>query len=71
MVRRIVAALIGVGTGRWDDAAVRAALATRAPAFGGAAAAARGLTLRRVVLGRRAGTRTRQEQGQSRTIEDE
>jgi tRNA pseudouridine38-40 synthase len=71
MVRRIVAALIGVGTGRWDDAAVREALAGRAPAFGGAAAAARGLTLRRVVLGRRAGTRTRQEQGQSRTIEDE
>jgi tRNA pseudouridine38-40 synthase len=69
MVRRIVAALIGVGTGRWDDAAVGAALAGGEPAFGGAAAPARGLTLRRVALGRRA--RVTQESEQSRTIEDE
>jgi len=69
MVRRIVAALIGVGAGRWDEATVREALAGRSPAFGGAAAPARGLCLRRVVLGRRA--RTPSEQDQSRTNEDE
>jgi tRNA pseudouridine38-40 synthase len=65
MVRRIVAALIGVGTGRWDDVAVRAALAGPGPAFGGAAAPAKGLCLRRVVLGRRQRTTTTM-----RTIED-
>lgn len=53
MVRRIVAALIAVGTGKIDEGAIRAALAAGEPAFGGAAAPARGLCLRRVVLGRR------------------
>ena len=53
MVRRIVAALIAVGTGRLDETAVAAALEDRRPALGGAAAPARGLCLRRVALGRR------------------
>jgi tRNA pseudouridine38-40 synthase len=53
MVRRIVAALLEVGKGKLDPARVSAALAGRAPALAGAAAPARGLRLRRVVLGRR------------------
>jgi tRNA pseudouridine38-40 synthase len=69
MVRRIVAALIGVGTGRWDEAAVRAAFAGTAPAFGGAAAPARGLCLRRVALGRRQRATTTTTTT-TRTIED-
>jgi hypothetical protein len=36
-----------------DDAALRAALAGREPALNGAAAPAKGLCLRRVVIGRR------------------
>jgi tRNA pseudouridine38-40 synthase len=55
MVRRMVAALLAVGMGRIDEAAVAAALADRRPALGGAAAPARGVCLRRVVLGRRRG----------------
>jgi tRNA pseudouridine38-40 synthase len=55
MVRRIVAALIAVGTGTTNIEAVTAALAGREPAFDGAAAPAKGLSLRRVVLGRRIG----------------
>ena len=53
MVRRIVAALIAVGKGSIDETAVGEALKQRRPALGGAAAPARGLCLRRVVLGRR------------------
>ncbi len=53
MVRRMVAALLAVGAGKMDEQAVAAALADRRPALGGAAAPARGLCLRRVVLGRR------------------
>jgi tRNA pseudouridine38-40 synthase len=53
MVRRIVALLLEVGMGQLDDGAVAAALAARRPALNGAAAPARGLCLRRVVLGRR------------------
>jgi len=52
MVRRIAAALLLVGRGEVDEEAVGAALASRGPAFGGASAPARGLCLRRVVLGR-------------------
>jgi tRNA pseudouridine38-40 synthase len=55
MVRRIVAVLLEVGLGRLDEEAVREALAARRPARNGAAAPARGLCLRRVVLGRRTG----------------
>ena len=54
MVRRMVAALLAVGRGTIEETAVAAALAGRRPALGGAAAPARGLCLRRVVLGRRA-----------------
>jgi len=53
MVRRMVAALLAVGAGKIAEGAVAAELAERRPAFGGAAAPARGLTLRRVVMGRR------------------
>jgi tRNA pseudouridine38-40 synthase len=53
MVRRIVAALLEVGKGRLDPAGISAALAGREPALAGAAAPARGLRLRRVVLARR------------------
>ncbi|MBF8289102.1 MAG: tRNA pseudouridine synthase [Chloroflexi bacterium] len=53
MVRRMVAALLAVGQGKMEATAVAAALETRRPALSGAAAPARGLCLRRVVLGRR------------------
>jgi tRNA pseudouridine38-40 synthase len=53
MVRRIVAALLAVGMGRTEPSAVGELLAAGVPALAGAAAPARGLCLRRVVLGRR------------------
>jgi len=53
MVRRLVAALLAVGTGKIREADIAAALLEPGPAFGGAAAPARGLCLRRVALGRR------------------
>jgi tRNA pseudouridine38-40 synthase len=55
MVRRIVAVLVEVGRGMVTEQDVREALAARTPARNGAAAPARGLCLRRVVFGRRAG----------------
>jgi tRNA pseudouridine38-40 synthase len=55
MVRRIVAVLLEVGRGKLDETAVREALAARSPALDGATAPAKGLCLRRVVLGRRTG----------------
>jgi tRNA U38,U39,U40 pseudouridine synthase TruA len=48
----MVAGLLQVGAGTIDEAALRAALAGRMPALSGAAAPAKGLCLRRVVLGR-------------------
>ena len=51
MVRRIVAALLEVGHGRTNEEAVAEALASERPAFNGATAPAKGLCLRRVVLG--------------------
>jgi tRNA pseudouridine38-40 synthase len=48
MVRRIVAVLLEVGLGKMNEDAVRAALAGPGPALDGAAAPAKGLTLRRV-----------------------
>ena len=56
MVRRIVAVLIEVGRGTMDEADVAAALAATGPARNGASAPAKGLCLRRVALGRTAGT---------------
>ena len=53
MVRRIVATLLAVGKGQLAPAAVPGLLAAGTPALRGAAAPARGLCLRRVVLGRR------------------
>jgi tRNA pseudouridine38-40 synthase len=55
MVRRIVAVLIEVGRGKMDETGVRRALEARKPALHGATAPARGLCLRRVVLGRQTG----------------
>ena len=55
MVRRIVATLLVVGTGRLEASAVPGLLGAGRPALAGAAAPARGLCLRRVVLGRRTG----------------
>ena len=52
MVRRIAAALLLVGRGEVEESAVAEALASRRPAFNGAVAPAKGLCLRRVVLGR-------------------
>src|SRR6266540_6390308 len=52
MVRRMVAILLEVGQGKMDEQGVAAALAAGRPALDGAAAPARGLCLRRVVLGR-------------------
>jgi tRNA pseudouridine38-40 synthase len=52
MVRRIVAALLRVGRGRASAADVADALRSREPAFNGHAAAARGLTLWRVPMGK-------------------
>ena len=51
MVRRIVAALLEVGHGKVSEEAVAEALESRRPAFNGATAPAKGLCLRRVVLG--------------------
>jgi tRNA pseudouridine38-40 synthase len=58
MVRRIVATLLAVGTGKLEASAVGDLLTAGTPALGGAAAPARGLSLRRVVLGRRDGPGT-------------
>jgi len=55
MVRRIVAVLLEVGRGKMNETEVRTALAARTPALDGATAPAKGLCLRRVALGRRAG----------------
>ena len=52
MVRRIVAALLLVGRGEVEVSAVAEALASRRQAFNGAVAPAKGLCLRRVVMGR-------------------
>ncbi len=58
MVRRLVAALLAVGTGKLEVSAVPGLLTAGTPALRGAAAPAKGLSLRRVVLGRRAGEAT-------------
>jgi tRNA pseudouridine38-40 synthase len=57
MVRRIVAALLAVGRGTLEASAVPGLLTAGTPALDGASAPARGLCLRRVVLGRRQGDR--------------
>jgi tRNA pseudouridine38-40 synthase len=56
MVRRIVASLLEVGRGTLEASAVPGLLTAGRPALAGAKAPARGLSLRRVVLGRPAGT---------------
>jgi tRNA pseudouridine38-40 synthase len=65
MVRRMVAVLLEVGHGKMTEEEVREAIAARTPARNGAMAPARGLCLRRVVLGRRQG-----QTGQTETIEE-
>jgi tRNA pseudouridine38-40 synthase len=52
-VRRMVAGLLEVGLGKLNEEGLRTALAAREPALNGAMAPAKGLCLRRVVLGRR------------------
>jgi tRNA pseudouridine38-40 synthase len=54
-VRRMVAALLEVGLGKLTTEDIVAALAAATPALDGAKAPAKGLCLRRVVLGRAAG----------------
>ncbi len=66
MVRRIVAVLLEVGHGTMTEQEIREALAARTPARNGAAAPARGLCLRRVVLGRRRGTEHETETNERR-----
>jgi tRNA pseudouridine38-40 synthase len=66
MVRRIVATLLAVGLGKLEVSAVPGLLTAGKPALAGAMAPARGLCLRRVVLGRPSGqgrteTETRHE----------
>jgi tRNA pseudouridine38-40 synthase len=55
MVRRIVAVLLAVGRGTLEASALPGLLTAGSPALDGASAPARGLCLRRVVLGRRTG----------------
>jgi tRNA pseudouridine38-40 synthase len=55
MVRRMVAVLIEVGMGKLEENAVAQALGAGRPARHGASAPAKGLCLRRVVLGRSTG----------------
>jgi tRNA pseudouridine38-40 synthase len=57
MVRRIVAALLAVGRGTLEVSAVPGLLTAGKPALDGASAPARGLCLRRVVMGRRTADR--------------
>ena len=52
-VRRMVAGLLEVGLEKLNEDGLRAALAGPGPALNGAAAPAKGLCLRRVVIGRR------------------
>lgn len=71
MVRRIAAVLIEVGRGNTNQASVAQALKDRRPALDGATAPAKGLCLRRVVLGRRfrtsRETQTATHQGEQQT----
>jgi tRNA pseudouridine38-40 synthase len=53
MVRRMVAAILAVGTGRLEPPAISRLLESRQPALDGLAVPARGLCLRRVSIGRR------------------
>ena len=53
MVRRIVAVLLAIGKGQLEPSAVPGLLTAGRPALRGATAPARGLCLRRVVMGRR------------------
>jgi tRNA pseudouridine38-40 synthase len=55
-VRRMVAALLAIGLGKMDTSGLRAAMTAREPALNGALAPAKGLSLRRVALGRPTGT---------------
>ena len=58
LVRRMGAVLLVGGLGKMNEEEVREALAARTPARNGVSAPARGLCLRRVVLGRRPETDT-------------
>jgi tRNA pseudouridine38-40 synthase len=60
-VRRMIGLLLEVGLGKTDIEAVRAALADPGSAHKGPSAPAKGLCLRHVAIGRRAGNRTNGE----------
>jgi tRNA pseudouridine38-40 synthase len=60
-VRRMVGLLLEVGQGNVDKEAVRTALAGPGPARSGVSAPARGLCLRHVAIGRRAGSESNGE----------
>jgi tRNA pseudouridine38-40 synthase len=62
MVRRMVAVLLEVGRGRLESSTVSDLLTAGTPALDGAAAPARGLCLRRVVLGRRPRTALQEQE---------
>jgi tRNA pseudouridine38-40 synthase len=65
MVRRMVACLLEVGLGNMDEMMVRSALGGDGPAFSGVSAPAKGLCLRHVAFGPRAGGRTPNVPGRS------
>lgn len=71
MVRRMVAALLEVGRGQLNERQLAAALAARAAALDGAAAPAKGLTLRRVAIGRRAARTTEKTKSDEREDPDD
>jgi tRNA pseudouridine38-40 synthase len=70
MVRRIVAALVAVGRGTLPEGSIAGLLAGATPALDGAAAAARGLSLRRVVLGRRQRNEQNETDGKRTGLEE-
>jgi len=70
MVRRMVAALVAVGRGTLPEGSIAGLLAGATPALDGAAAAARGLSLRRVVLGRRQRNEQNETDGKRTGLEE-
>jgi tRNA pseudouridine38-40 synthase len=70
MVRRMVAALLAVGRGALPEGSIAGLLVGSKPALDGAAAAAKGLCLRRVVLGRRQGNEQSNRDGKRTGLEE-
>ena len=70
MVRRMVAALLAVGRGTLPEGSIAGLLEGATPALDGAAAAAKGLCLRRVVLGRKQRNTERNTNGKRTGLEE-